>query len=153
MFNTIRLCRFQFVLSCPYMYRYVYTPDLRRLVCSSTIRPWIIRTQFQGTRFRLRWRQRQTETARQPLWNGDVVVFSYGFGYAHVPYVVSYTDMISMPSDANAIKHSDSYLLDLSLALQSCDPDISYYEVEPPIAVDPDDANHEHTSEFCTHNS
>jgi len=61
--------------------------------------------------------------------------------------------MIPMSSDVNAITHSDSYLLNLSLALQSCDPDIRYHEVDLPTAVGPGNANHEPTSEFCTHNS
>jgi len=52
--------------------------------------------------------------------------------------------MISVSSDVNAITHSDSYLLNLSLALQSCDVDLL-------TAVDPGNANHEPTSEFNTH--
>jgi hypothetical protein len=61
--------------------------------------------------------------------------------------------MMSMSSDVNAITHSDSYLFDLSLALQSCNPNISYYKIDLPVAVDSGNANHEPTSEFCTHNS
>jgi hypothetical protein len=50
--------------------------------------------------------------------------------------------------DVNAIRHdTNSYLLDLSLALQSCDLDIRYHEIAPPTAVDSGNANHESTSE------
>lgn len=95
---------------------------------------------------------RRLDSSLPPSWSSSNSLCPADSGMrARVPWFLIL--MISMSSDVDAITHSDSYsyLLDLSLALQSCDPDIRYHEVDLPTVIGPGNANHEPTSELFMH--